>query len=155
MRYVILIAVNLKTVVSGMGRCIIWYRFTDIWKKPAASNRKIDQPPIYSAGKSSTFFSNTCICHHIPDGVKFIIISIIQPCSCLPSGFFLSCSRPFKTSTSDTGWVQGWVACSGTALQASKSPVQFLMGSFGFFIDLTLRLLMSYIYIWSTYSWCF
>lgn len=97
-----------------------------------------DQPPIYSAGKGSPFFSNTCVCHHIPDRVILIIISISQLCSCLPSGLFLSHSRPFKNRTSDTGWVQGWVVGSGIALQGSKSPVQFLMGSFGFFIDLIL-----------------
>ena len=43
MRYVILIVVTLKIAVSGMGRCIIWYRFIDISKKPAASFMKIEQ----------------------------------------------------------------------------------------------------------------
>ena len=132
----ILIVVSLKTAVSGMGRCVLWCRFTDISKKPAASIIKIDQPPIYSAGEGSRFFSNTCICHHIP--AKFILISISQPCSGLPSGLFLSGSRPFKSRTSDTGWVQGGAAGSDTAPQANGSWVQFLMGSFGFFIDFIL-----------------
>jgi hypothetical protein len=80
-----------------MGRCVLWWRFTDISKKPVASFIKIEQPPIYSAGEDSRFFSNTCICHHIP--VNLILISISQPFSCLPSGLFLSCSRPFKNRT--------------------------------------------------------
>jgi hypothetical protein len=130
MRNVILKVVTLNTAVSGMGRCILWWRYTDISKKPAASNMKIDQSPIYSAGEDSRFFSNTCICHHIP--VNLILILISQPFPCLPSGLFLSCSRPFKNRTSDTGWVQGRAAGSGTALQASGSQVEFLMGSFGF-----------------------
>jgi len=101
MRYVILIVVTLKIAVSGMGTCILWYRFTDISKKPAASNMKRDQPPFYSAGEGSRFFSITCTSSH-SSTVKFILISISQPCSCLPSALFLSCSRPFKNRTYET-----------------------------------------------------
>jgi hypothetical protein len=99
---------------------------------------KIEHSPIYSASEGSAFFSNTCICHHIPDTVIVILISISQPCSCLPSGPFLSCSRPFKNRTFDTGRVQGGAPGSGTAPQAKRLQVQFLMGSFGFYINLIL-----------------
>jgi hypothetical protein len=65
MRYVILILVTLKTAVLGIGRGVPWYMFTDISKTPAASNMKLEQPPIYSAGEGSRIVSSTSICHHI------------------------------------------------------------------------------------------